>query len=120
VKLEALRAEVLEANLRLVRQGLVLATFGNASGILREQGLVVIKPSGVAYDVLTAQDLVVTDLQGCIVEGALRPSSDLPTHLALYQAFPSIGGVVHTHSTHATAWAQAYREIPCLGTTGTL
>lgn len=117
MKLEALRAEVLEANLRLVRQGLVLATFGNASGILREQGLVVIKPSGVAYDVLTAQDLVVTDLQGCIVEGALRPSSDLPTHLALYQAFPSIGGVVHTHSTHATAWAQAYREIPCLGTT---
>lgn len=117
MKLEALRAEVLEANLRLVRQGLVLATFGNASGILREQGLVVIKPSGVAYDVLTAQDLVVTDLQGCIVEGALRPSSDLPTHLALYQAFPGIGGVVHTHSTHATAWAQAYREIPCLGTT---
>lgn len=115
--LEALREEVLEANLELVRRGLVLYTFGNASGIAREQGLVVIKPSGVAYETMKPSDLVVTDLQGKIVEGTLRPSSDLPTHLILYSAFPAIGGVAHTHSRAATAWAQAGREIPCLGTT---
>jgi len=115
--LEQLRAEVLEANLELVRQGLVLYTFGNASGISRADGLVVIKPSGVPYESMQVADLVVTDLDGRTVEGELRPSSDLATHLALYEAFPGIGGVVHTHSRYATAWAQAGREIPCLGTT---
>ena len=115
--LKALREEVLEANLELVRRGLVLYTFGNASGISREEGLVVIKPSGVPYDRMTADDLVITDLDGNIVEGKLKPSSDLATHIALYRAFAGIGGVVHTHSTHATSWAQACREIPCLGTT---
>ena len=115
--LETLRAEVLEANLELVRRGLVVDTFGNASGISREKGLVVIKPSGVDYATLRAEDLVVSDLEGHIVEGSLRPSSDLPTHIALYLAFKAIGGVAHTHSRNATAWAQACREIPCLGTT---
>jgi L-ribulose-5-phosphate 4-epimerase len=115
--LAQLRAEVLEANLELVRRGLVLYTFGNASGILREEGLVVIKPSGVPYEKMTPEDLVITDLDGKVVEGDLRPSSDLPTHLVLYKAFPEIGGVVHTHSEYATAWAQARREIPCFGTT---
>jgi L-ribulose-5-phosphate 4-epimerase len=115
--LAQLRADVLEANLELVRRGLVLYTFGNASGILREEGLVVIKPSGVPYEKMTPEDLVVTDLDGKIVEGGLRPSSDLPTHLVLYKAFPEIGGVVHTHSEYATAWAQARREISCFGTT---
>jgi L-ribulose-5-phosphate 4-epimerase len=115
--LEALRAEVYEANLELVRRGLVLYTFGNASGLSREQGLVAIKPSGVPYEKMTPADMVIVDLDGRVVEGALRPSSDLPTHVALYRAFPSIGGVVHTHSRHATAWAQACREIPCFGTT---
>ncbi len=115
--LEALRAEVLEANLEIVRRGLVLYTFGNASGVDRERGLIVIKPSGVPYDRMTAADLVVTDLDGRIVEGSLRPSSDLSTHALLYRSFPSIGGIVHTHSRHATAWAQAGRAIPCLGTT---
>jgi L-ribulose-5-phosphate 4-epimerase len=115
--LEQMREEVLEANLELVRRGLVLYTFGNASGLSRSEGLVVIKPSGVPYETMTARDLVVTDLDGHTVEGSLRPSSDLPTHLALYAAFPEVRGVVHTHSTHATAWAQARREIPCLGTT---
>lgn len=115
--LSQLRQQVLEANLSLVKNGLVVGTFGNASGIDREQGLVVIKPSGVSYDVMQPQDLVVTDLDGKIVEGSLRPSSDLPTHIVLYQKFPQIGGVAHTHSRHATAWAQARREIPCLGTT---
>jgi len=115
--LESLRAEVCEANLEVVRRGLVLYTFGNASGISREQGLVAIKPSGVPYETLRPEHLVVTDLEGKIVEGNLKPSSDLPTHLALYRAFPAIGGVVHTHSRYATAWAQARREIPCLGTT---
>ena len=114
--LDLLREEVLEANLELVRRGLVLYTFGNASGISREEGLVVIKPSGVPYEKMTPQDLVITDLDGHIVEGSLRPSSDLPTHLALYLSFPAIGGVVHTHSVCATAWAQGRREIPCLGT----
>ncbi len=115
--LDALREQVLEANLELVRAGLVIHAFGNASGIDRGQGLVVIKPSGVPYDRLTPATLVVTDLEGRTVQGDLRPSSDLPTHLALYQAFPSIGGVAHTHSRHATAWAQAGRAIPCFGTT---
>jgi L-ribulose-5-phosphate 4-epimerase len=115
--LEALRTEVLEANLELVRRGLVIYTFGNASGVARDQELIVIKPSGVPYEKMTPADMVITDLNGRIVEGGLRPSSDLPTHAALYRAFPSIGGVVHTHSRHATAWAQAGREIPCFGTT---
>lgn len=115
--LKTLREEVLEANLELVRRGLVLYTFGNASGIAREQGLVVIKPSGVPYERMKAEDLVVTDLHGKVVEGTLRPSSDLATHLILYREFASIGGIAHTHSRAATAWAQAGREIPCLGTT---
>src|SRR5882757_5751406 len=115
--LQALREEVLEANLELVRRGLVLYTFGNASGILRDEGLVVIKPSGVPYDKMKPEHLVVTNLEGRIAEGGLRPSSDLATHLVLYEAFPQIGGVVHTHSEYATAWAQARREIPCFGTT---
>jgi L-ribulose-5-phosphate 4-epimerase len=115
--LAQLRAEVLEANLELVRRGLVLYTFGNASGILREEGLVVIKPSGVPYDKMKPEHLVVTDLDGKILEGDLRPSSDLPTHLVLYKSFVEIGGVVHTHSEYATAWAQAGRAIPCFGTT---
>jgi L-ribulose-5-phosphate 4-epimerase len=115
--LEALRAEVLDANLELVRRGLVIYTFGNASAVDRATGLCVIKPSGVPYDKMTPADMVITDLEGKIVEGKLRPSSDLPTHVALYRAYPSVGGVVHTHSRHATAWAQAQREIPCFGTT---
>ena len=117
MSLQKLREEVLEANLELVRRGLVLYTFGNASGISREQGLVVIKPSGVPYETMKPEDLVVVDLHGNIVEGTLRPSSDLPTHLALYRAFPAIGGVAHTHSRAATSWAQARRAIPCFGTT---
>src|SRR5689334_21357396 len=115
--LQKLRTEVCEANLELVRRGLVIYTFGNASGVSREEGLIVIKPSGVPYESMHPEDMVITDLEGRIVEGALRPSSDLPTHAALYRAFPSIGGVAHTHSRQATAWAQACREIPCLGTT---
>ena len=115
--LQSLREEVLEANLELVRRGLVLYTFGNASGISREEGLVVIKPSGVPYSEMKPEHLVVTDLDGRVVAGDLRPSSDLPTHLVLYKAFPEIGGVVHTHSEYATAWAQARREVPCFGTT---
>lgn len=115
--LETLRTEVFEANLELVRRGLVIYTFGNASGVSRTEGLIVIKPSGVPYETMRPSDLVITDLEGRIVEGSLRPSSDLPTHAALYRAFPSIGGVAHTHSRHATAWAQARREIPCFGTT---
>src|SRR5471030_2550062 len=115
--LDGLRQEVFEANISLVRSGLVVDTFGNASGIARAEGLMVIKPSGVHYDELKPADLVITDLAGKTVEGALRPSSDLATHIALYQAFPKIGAVVHTHSRHATAWAQARREIPCFGTT---
>lgn len=115
--LDKLRAEVLEANLELVRRGLVLYTFGNASAVDREQGLIAIKPSGVPYEKMTPADIVITDLEGRIVEGALRPSSDLPTHAALYRAFPTIGAVAHTHSRNATAWAQACREIPCFGTT---
>jgi L-ribulose-5-phosphate 4-epimerase len=115
--LPRLREEVLEANLELVRRGLVLYTFGNASAISRPDGLVVIKPSGIPYEGMKPADLVVTDLDGKTVEGLLRPSSDLPTHLVLYKEFPQIGGVAHTHSEYATAWAQARRPIPCLGTT---
>jgi L-ribulose-5-phosphate 4-epimerase len=115
--LRALREEVLEANLELVRRGLVVYTFGNVSGIDRSQGLVAIKPSGVAYDELTPEKIVVADLEGKIVDGALRPSSDLATHLELYKHFGKIGGVAHTHSEYATAWAQAETEIPCFGTT---
>jgi L-ribulose-5-phosphate 4-epimerase len=115
--LESLKEEVLEANLELVRRGLVIYTFGNVSGVSREHGLLAIKPSGVPYDKMTAADMVVTDLNGRIVEGKLRPSSDLATHAALYRAFPAIGGIAHTHSRHATAWGQAVREIPCFGTT---
>src|SRR5579871_462533 len=111
--LQNLRKQVLEANLELVRRHLVLYTFGNASGISREQGLVVIKPSGVPYDTMTPADMVINDLEGRTVEGRLRASTDLATHIALYRAFPAIGGIAHTHSRHATAWAQACREIPC-------
>lgn len=117
MKLQSLREQVLDANLELVRRGLVLYTFGNASGIDRNQGLIIIKPSGVPYDSMKPEDLVITDLAGKIVEGSLKPSSDLPTHLVLYRAFPQIGGIAHTHSRAATAWAQAQKEIPCFGTT---
>ena len=115
--LEALKQEVLDANLSLVAHGLVIFTWGNVSAIDRESGLVVIKPSGVDYDVMKASDMVVVDLDGNVVEGDLRPSSDTPTHLVLYKAFPNVGGVVHTHSTYATAWAQAGMDIPNIGTT---
>ena len=115
--LRNLREEVLDANLELVRRGLVLYTFGNASGISRKDGLVAIKPSGVPYDELAPEHIVVTKLDGEIVEGELRPSSDLATHLEIYKQFPNTGGVAHTHSEFATAWAQARRPIPCLGTT---
>lgn len=115
--LEELKAEVCDANLALVRHGLVILTWGNVSAVDRARGLVVIKPSGVPYDRMTPADMVVVDLDGKTIEGGLRPSSDLPTHLVLYRAFPSVGGVVHTHSTSATAWAQACRAIPNIGTT---
>ncbi len=117
MNLKALREEVLEANLELVRRGLVIFTFGNASGFDRDSGRVVIKPSGVPYDKLKPEDLVETDLDGSLASGSLRPSSDLPTHLALYRAFEGVNAVVHTHSRYATAWAQASMEIPCFGTT---
>ena len=115
--LENLKKEVCEANLSLVKYGLVVLTWGNVSAIDRETGLVVIKPSGVPYDIMKPEHMVVVDLNGNRVEGDLNPSSDTPTHLALYRAFPSIGGVVHTHSVSATAWAQAGVPIPALGTT---
>lgn len=116
--LERLKEDVYRANLELVDRGLVIFTWGNVSGINREKGLVVIKPSGVSYSEMKAVDMVVVDLAtGKMVEGNLRPSSDTPTHLALYRAFPEIGGVVHTHSTYATAWAQAGKGIPNIGTT---
>lgn len=115
--LEKLKQEVLEANLDLVRNGLVILTWGNVSAIDRESGLVVIKPSGVSYSEMKAEDMVVVDLDGKIIEGDLRPSSDTPTHLAIYRHFKEVGGVVHTHSTYATAWAQAGRAIPNIGTT---
>lgn len=115
--LEELRRQVWAANRDLPRRGLVTLTWGNVSGIDRASGLVVIKPSGVEYDELTPENLVVVDLDGHVVEGTLRPSSDTATHLELYKAFPAVGGIVHTHSTHATAWAQARRDLPCYGTT---
>ena len=115
--LKELKRRVAAANRGLVTTGLVTLTWGNASGIDRQKGLVVIKPSGVPYDELGPECMVVVDLDGRLVEGKLKPSSDTPTHLALYRAFQSIGGVVHTHSSHATMFAQARREIPCLGTT---
>lgn len=115
--LEKLKQEVLEANLDLVKNNLVILTWGNVSALDRETGLVVIKPSGVSYDDMKAEDMVVVDLDGNIVEGDLRPSSDTPTHLAIYRHFPEVGGVVHTHSTYATAWAQAGLPIPNIGTT---
>lgn len=115
--LEELKREVLDANLELVRRNLVILTWGNVSAIDRKTGLVVIKPSGVEYDNMTADDMVVVDLDGNVVDGTLRPSSDTPTHLAIYRRFADVGGVVHTHSTYATAWAQAGRAIPNIGTT---
>jgi Ribulose-5-phosphate 4-epimerase and related epimerases and aldolases len=115
--LENLKEKVFKANLDLVKHGLVLFTWGNVSGIDREKNLVVIKPSGVSYDTMKAGDMVVVDLQGNVIEGELRPSSDTPTHLVLYKAFPEIGGIVHTHSTYATSWAQAGLDIPNIGTT---
>ena len=112
-----LKEMVYEANMELPRRGLVTYTWGNVSGIDRERGLFVIKPSGVPYEELDPEMMVVMDLDGNQVGGRLRPSSDTPTHLELYRAFPEIGGIVHTHSTHATAWAQSGRAIPCYGTT---
>lgn len=116
-KLNQLKEEVCEANLELEAKKLVIYTWGNVSGILRESGLVVIKPSGVAYEKLIPDMMVVLDLEGNIVEGDYNPSSDTPTHLVLYKEFEKIGGVTHTHSTYATAWAQAKRKIECYGTT---
>ena len=113
----ALKEKVLKANKELVKAGLVILTWGNASEIDRERGVVAIKPSGVSYDDMTADDIVITDLDGNVLEGSLRPSSDLMSHLAIYKAFKEVGGVVHTHSTYATASAQAGKAIPCYGTT---
>ena len=115
--LEELKKIVCDANLELPRYGLVTFTWGNVSAIDRPSGLVVIKPSGVPYEGMTAEDMVVVDLDGKVVEGKWRPSSDTATHVELYKAFPAIGGVVHTHSSYATSWAQAGRDIPCYGTT---
>lgn len=115
--LEQLKEEVFRANMELPEHGLVVYTWGNVSAIDRESGLVVIKPSGVDYAAMKAEDMVVVDLNGNVVEGKLRPSSDTPTHVELYKAFPTVGGIVHTHSAWATSWAQAGRGIPCYGTT---
>jgi len=115
--LSALKKVVFDANIELVKHGLVIFTWGNASAIDREKGIVVIKPSGVSYDEMKAEQMVVIDMDGKVLEGTLRPSSDTATHLELYKAFPEIGGVVHTHSTYATAWAQAGCDIPNIGTT---
>lgn len=115
--LSVLRTDVCEANVELALRGLAKFTFGNASGIDRDRGLIVIKPSGVPYDQLRPEMLTVVDLDGNVVEGALRPSSDVATHVLLYREFPRIGGIVHTHSHYATVWAQACRELPCYGTT---
>ena len=115
--LEKLKKEVLKANLDLVKLGLVTLTWGNVSGIDRSKGLIVIKPSGVDYNKLTIKNMVVVDLNGKVVEGKKRPSSDTPTHIELYKAFPEMGGITHTHSKYATMFAQACKEIPCLGTT---
>ena len=115
--LEELKKEVYEANMELPARGLVTYSWGNVSGIDRQKGLFVIKPSGVDYEKLRPEDMVVMDLEGNKVEGDLNPSSDTPTHLELYKAFEKVGGIVHTHSPHATAWAQAGRDVPCYGTT---
>lgn len=115
--MQQLKQHVFEANMDLPRYGLVTFTWGNVSAIDRQRGLVVIKPSGIAYESMTVDDMSVVDLQGHVVEGRWRPSSDTATHLALYRRYPDLGGVVHTHSTHATAWAQAGLAIPALGTT---
>jgi L-ribulose-5-phosphate 4-epimerase len=115
--LEELKEQVYRANLDLVKHGLVVFTWGNASAIDRKKSLVVIKPSGVDYQSMKSDDMVVVDMEGKVVEGRLKPSSDMPTHLYLYKHFETIGGIVHTHSTHATAWAQAGRGIPVIGTT---
>lgn len=115
--MQKLKQQVFEANMELPRYGLVTFTWGNVSAIDRERGLVVIKPSGVAYETMKADDMVVVDMSGNVVEGEYRPSSDTATHLELYRRYPSLGGIVHTHSTHATAWAQAGLAIPALGTT---
>lgn len=115
--LEELKEKVLKANLELPRRGLVTFTWGNVSGIDREKGLVVIKPSGIEYEGMTAEDMVVVDIEGNVVEGKWKPSSDTPTHLVLYKAFKNVGGIVHTHSKWATSWAQAGRSIPAYGTT---
>lgn len=117
MKLTQLKEEVCKANQELVRHGLVLFTWGNVSGIDREKGLVVIKPSGVEYEEMQAEDMVVLDMEGKTVEGRLKPSSDTPTHLELYRNFPNIGGIVHTHSEWATSWAQAGQSLPAFGTT---
>jgi L-ribulose-5-phosphate 4-epimerase len=117
MEIKELKQRVLDANLALVKHGLVLFTWGNVSGIHRGRGLVAIKPSGVAYDQMRVKDIVVVDLEGRIVEGRLKPSSDTPTHLELYRSYPDIGGVVHTHSRQATAFAQEKRPIPACGTT---
>lgn len=115
--LEELKAKVLQANLALVKHNLITFTWGNVSGIDREKGLVVIKPSGVEYDTMKVADMVVVDLEGNVIEGKWKPSSDTPTHLVLYKAFENVGGIVHTHSRWATSWAQAGRDIPAYGTT---
>ncbi len=115
--LESLKEIVYKANMQLQEEGLITLTWGNASGIDREKGLFVIKPSGVDYDKLSPSDMVVVDLEGNVVEGSYKPSSDTPTHIELYKKYESIGGVVHTHSTFATAWAEAKKSIPCYGTT---
>ena len=117
IMLESLKKEVFDANLDLVKHGLVIFTWGNVSAIDREKNLVIIKPSGVSYEKMKAEDMVILDLDGKIVEGKLKPSSDTATHIALYKAFPNIGGIVHTHSTYATSWAQAGCDIPNIGTT---
>ncbi|HTY63026.1 MAG TPA: L-ribulose-5-phosphate 4-epimerase AraD [Acidobacteriota bacterium] len=115
--LDLLKKRVFQANMDLVRHGLVTRTWGNVSGIDRSKHCIVIKPSGVEYEAMTAQDMAVVDMDGNVVDGNLRPSSDLPTHIELYKAFPEIGGIAHTHSVYGTMFAQACREIPCLGTT---
>lgn len=114
---EDLKRAVLKANLELPKRGMVIYTWGNVSGIDREKGIIAIKPSGVEYDTMREEDIVLLDLTGKVVEGKLKPSSDAPTHVALYNAFPEIGGICHTHSTYATIWAQAGKGIPALGTT---
>jgi L-ribulose-5-phosphate 4-epimerase len=116
-RVQRLRQTAYRATMELVERGLVVSTFGNASGIDRELGLIAIKPSGVDYDTLSPEDMVLLDVSGKKVDGGYNPSSDTKTHVALYKAFPEIGGVAHTHSKHATAWAQARRPLPCLGTT---